>query len=45
LAESGYAGRTEHFTTVRLAAPVEPGSIVERTIAGHDGGQLLAAKA
>jgi threonylcarbamoyladenosine tRNA methylthiotransferase MtaB len=45
LAESGYAGRTEHFTTVRLAPPVEPGSIVERTIAGHDGGQLLAAKA
>src|SRR5207248_182558 len=43
LAESGYAGRTEHFTAVRFAAPVEPGSIVERTIAGHDGGQLLAA--
>jgi threonylcarbamoyladenosine tRNA methylthiotransferase MtaB len=43
LAESSYAGRTEHFTAVRFAAPVEPGSIVERTIAGHDGGQLLAA--
>jgi threonylcarbamoyladenosine tRNA methylthiotransferase MtaB len=45
LAESASAGRTEHFTAVRFAAPVEPGSIVERTIAGHDGGQLLAAKA
>jgi threonylcarbamoyladenosine tRNA methylthiotransferase MtaB len=43
LAESASAGRTEHFTAVRFAAPVEPGSIVERTIAGHDGGQLLAA--
>jgi threonylcarbamoyladenosine tRNA methylthiotransferase MtaB len=44
LAESVSAGRTEHFTAVRFAAPVEPGGIVERTIAGHDGGQLLAAK-
>jgi threonylcarbamoyladenosine tRNA methylthiotransferase MtaB len=43
LAESASAGRTEHFTAVRFAAPVEPGSIVERTIAGHDGRQLLAA--
>jgi threonylcarbamoyladenosine tRNA methylthiotransferase MtaB len=43
LAESASAGRTEHFTAVRFAAPVEPGGIVERTIAGHDGGQLLAA--
>jgi threonylcarbamoyladenosine tRNA methylthiotransferase MtaB len=43
LAESASAGRTEHFTAVKFAAPVEPGGIVERTIAGHDGGQLLAA--
>jgi threonylcarbamoyladenosine tRNA methylthiotransferase MtaB len=43
LAESASTGRTEQFTAVRLAAPVEPGSIVERTIAGHDGGHLLAA--
>jgi threonylcarbamoyladenosine tRNA methylthiotransferase MtaB len=43
LAESASAGRTEHFTAVRFAVPVEPGGIVERTIAGHDGGQLLAA--
>ncbi len=43
LAESASAGRTEQFTAVKLAAPVEPGSIVERAIAGHDGRQLLAA--
>jgi threonylcarbamoyladenosine tRNA methylthiotransferase MtaB len=43
LAESASAGRTEQFTAVRFATPVEPGSIVERTIAGHDGRQLLAA--
>jgi threonylcarbamoyladenosine tRNA methylthiotransferase MtaB len=42
LAESATTGRTEQFTAVRLAGPVEPGSIVERAIAGHDGGQLLA---
>ena len=30
-------GRTEHFTPVRLAAPVEPGTIVDLAIAGHDG--------
>ena len=43
LAESTSAGRTEQFTAVRFTTPVEPGSIVERTIAGHDGRQLLAA--
>jgi threonylcarbamoyladenosine tRNA methylthiotransferase MtaB len=43
LAESASAGRTEQFTAVKLAAAVEPGSIVERAIAGHDGRQLLAA--
>jgi threonylcarbamoyladenosine tRNA methylthiotransferase MtaB len=43
LAESASAGRTEQFTAVKLAAAVEPGSIVERAIAGYDGRQLLAA--
>jgi threonylcarbamoyladenosine tRNA methylthiotransferase MtaB len=43
LAESASTGRTEQFTAVKLAAAVEPGSIVERAIAGHDGRQLLAA--
>jgi threonylcarbamoyladenosine tRNA methylthiotransferase MtaB len=40
---SGVVGRTEHFTQVRLAAPIEPGVIVDLTVAGHDGRQLLAA--
>jgi threonylcarbamoyladenosine tRNA methylthiotransferase MtaB len=43
LVESGALGRTEHFTQVRLAAPVEPGIILDLTVAGHDGRQLLAA--
>jgi threonylcarbamoyladenosine tRNA methylthiotransferase MtaB len=43
LIESREQGRTEQFTPVRLAAPAEPGSIVELKIAGHDGKQLLAA--
>jgi threonylcarbamoyladenosine tRNA methylthiotransferase MtaB len=43
LAERGGLGRTEHFTPVRLSAPVEPGVIVNAAIAGHDGRQLLAA--
>jgi threonylcarbamoyladenosine tRNA methylthiotransferase MtaB len=43
LTESHALGRTEHFTQVRLAAPVEPGVIVDLTVAGHDGRQLLAA--
>jgi len=42
LVESAHAGRTEQFTVVKLAA-AEPGSIVERTMAGHDGRQLFAA--
>jgi threonylcarbamoyladenosine tRNA methylthiotransferase MtaB len=42
LAESSHAGRTEQFTAVRLAAAAESGSIVECTMAGHDGRQLLA---
>jgi threonylcarbamoyladenosine tRNA methylthiotransferase MtaB len=43
LAERGGIGRTEQFTPVRLAAPVEPGVIVNTAIAGHDGRHLLAA--
>jgi threonylcarbamoyladenosine tRNA methylthiotransferase MtaB len=43
LAESAHAGRTEQFTAVKFATPTEPGKIVERTMTGHDGRQLLAA--
>jgi threonylcarbamoyladenosine tRNA methylthiotransferase MtaB len=43
LAESRALGRTEQFVPVRLNAPVEPGKIVDLTIANHDGRQLLAA--
>jgi threonylcarbamoyladenosine tRNA methylthiotransferase MtaB len=43
LAESSMQGRTEHYTPVCLAAPIEPGVVAEVSIAGHDGRQLLAA--
>lgn len=43
LAESRALGRTEQFVAVRLNAPVEPGALVDLTIADHDGRQLLAA--
>jgi threonylcarbamoyladenosine tRNA methylthiotransferase MtaB len=43
LVESQHAGRTEQFTAVKLAAPGEPGAIIDLGIAGHDGTQLLAA--
>jgi len=43
LAESPVMARTEQFVPVRLAAPVEPGVIVDVAVAGHDGRQLLAA--
>jgi threonylcarbamoyladenosine tRNA methylthiotransferase MtaB len=43
LTESRSIGRTEQFTRVRLAGAVEPGVILDLTIAGHDGRQLLAA--
>jgi threonylcarbamoyladenosine tRNA methylthiotransferase MtaB len=42
LVESGGAGRTGHYLPVRLAAAT-PGTIVDVTIAGQDGRQLLAA--
>jgi threonylcarbamoyladenosine tRNA methylthiotransferase MtaB len=43
LIESGHLGRTEHFTRARLASLIEPGTILDVTVTGHDGGQLLAA--
>lgn len=43
LTERGGIGRTEQFTAVRLASPVEPGAILDLTIKGHDGCRLLAA--
>jgi threonylcarbamoyladenosine tRNA methylthiotransferase MtaB len=43
LVESRDSGRTEHFTQVRLNAPIEPGVIVEVALVGHDGQQLIAA--
>jgi threonylcarbamoyladenosine tRNA methylthiotransferase MtaB len=42
LTESHDVGRTEHFTQVRLEAPVEPGTILDLTVTSHDGRQLLA---
>ena len=43
LAERGGVGHTEQFMPVRLASPIEPGRILDLTMAGHDGRQLLAA--
>ena len=43
LVESRLAGRTEQFTAVKLAAPAEPGTILDLDIASHDGSRLLAA--
>jgi threonylcarbamoyladenosine tRNA methylthiotransferase MtaB len=43
LAESHEIGRTEQFTPVRFSMPVEPGKILDLTMASHDGRQLLAA--
>jgi threonylcarbamoyladenosine tRNA methylthiotransferase MtaB len=43
LTESTEIGRTEQFTPVRLSMPVEPGKILDLTMAAHDGRQLLAA--
>ena len=41
--ESPATARTEQFTPVRLNAPAESGMIVDVTVTGHDGRQLLAA--
>jgi threonylcarbamoyladenosine tRNA methylthiotransferase MtaB len=43
LAESARLGRSEHFTLVGLNTASETGSVVDVTIKGHDGRQLLAA--
>jgi threonylcarbamoyladenosine tRNA methylthiotransferase MtaB len=43
LTESHDTGRTEQFLPVKLAAPAEPGKILDLKIAAHDGRQLLAA--
>jgi threonylcarbamoyladenosine tRNA methylthiotransferase MtaB len=43
LAESRVLGRTEQFIPVHLAAPAEPGVILNLAIMGHDGRQLMAA--
>ncbi|MFZ0065822.1 MAG: tRNA (N(6)-L-threonylcarbamoyladenosine(37)-C(2))-methylthiotransferase MtaB [Pseudolabrys sp.] len=43
MAESRTLGRTEQFVPVRLAGPTEPGVILDLTMTGHDGRQLLAA--
>src|SRR6201997_253547 len=39
LVETGGVGRTGQFMPVRLAAPAEPGTFRDVTIAGHDGRQ------
>jgi threonylcarbamoyladenosine tRNA methylthiotransferase MtaB len=43
LTELGGRGRTEHFIPVKFATPVEPGKILDLTMAAHDGRQLIAA--
>lgn len=43
LAESRARGRTEQFIPALLNSPVEPGALLDITIAAHDGRQLLAA--
>jgi threonylcarbamoyladenosine tRNA methylthiotransferase MtaB len=43
LTDSRKLGRNPHFTFVRLAAPLDPGPIVDLALVGHDGRCLLAA--
>jgi threonylcarbamoyladenosine tRNA methylthiotransferase MtaB len=43
LTERGGVGHTEQFTCVKLAAAIAPGTILDLTMTGHDGRQLLAA--
>ena len=43
LVEQHDSARTEHFTPVRLSMPAAPGTILDLSIAGHDGRHLLAA--
>jgi len=43
LVESDCIGRTEQFTLVKLRAAALPGTIIDCTVVGHDGRNLLAA--
>lgn len=43
LTETETLGRTEGFAVVRFAAPVRAGEVIEASIAGHDGRELMAA--
>jgi threonylcarbamoyladenosine tRNA methylthiotransferase MtaB len=43
LAETDRVARTGHFTPVRLARDVAPGSLLTVTVSGHDGREALAA--
>ncbi len=43
LSETDTLGRTEGFTPVRFAAPVEPGHLIDAIITGHDGEMLVTA--
>ena len=43
LTEAGGIGRTEQFTQVKLSGPVARGLMLDLTVAGHDGRQLIAA--
>ena len=43
LTEAGGIGRTEQFTPVKLSAPTPRGLMLDLTVAGHDGRQLIAA--
>jgi threonylcarbamoyladenosine tRNA methylthiotransferase MtaB len=43
LTEAGGVGRTEQFTQVKLLAPMARGLMLDLTVAGHDGRQLIAA--
>ena len=43
LTEAGGIGRTEQFTPVKLAGAAARGLMLDLTVAGHDGRQLIAA--
>ena len=43
LTEAGGVGRTEQFTPVKLSASAARGLMLDLTVAGHDGRQLIAA--
>jgi threonylcarbamoyladenosine tRNA methylthiotransferase MtaB len=43
LTEAGGIGRTEQFTPVKLSVPTPRGLMLDVSVAGHDGRQLIAA--